>query len=157
MYVLHYMTMLRCWQLVWILIRTNHPCLRVGCHKCLIKWSYQRSYQEFIMCFMSPNSKDVWSLRLMLLSKTPSYWNRIWHTRHTPSRFSTNKTESGVTRPLGSTRSMEWSLQSRSNVGTWGIYVIQLPRVPSIEVTTPPPFPFCIHFNLGVSFLLRGM
>jgi hypothetical protein len=32
MYVLYYTTMLRCWQLIWILVRTNHPCLGVGCH-----------------------------------------------------------------------------------------------------------------------------
>jgi hypothetical protein len=32
MYVMYYASMLRCWQLVWILVRTNHPCLRVGCH-----------------------------------------------------------------------------------------------------------------------------
>jgi hypothetical protein len=32
MYVLYYVLMLRCWQLVWILVRTNHPCLGVGCH-----------------------------------------------------------------------------------------------------------------------------
>jgi hypothetical protein len=25
----------------------------------LIKWRYQRGYREFIMCFMSPNSKDI--------------------------------------------------------------------------------------------------
>jgi hypothetical protein len=31
----------------------------------LIKWSYRQSYQEFITCFMSPNSKDVWSPWLM--------------------------------------------------------------------------------------------
>jgi hypothetical protein len=24
--------MLRCWHLVWILVRTDHPCLGVGCH-----------------------------------------------------------------------------------------------------------------------------
>jgi hypothetical protein len=29
----------------------------MGC--CLIKWSYHQSYQGCIMCFMSPNSKDV--------------------------------------------------------------------------------------------------
>jgi hypothetical protein len=29
----YYAPMLRCWQLVWILIRTDHPCLGVGCHK----------------------------------------------------------------------------------------------------------------------------
>jgi hypothetical protein len=32
MYVLYYASMLRCWHLVWILVRTNHPCLSVGCH-----------------------------------------------------------------------------------------------------------------------------
>jgi hypothetical protein len=32
MYVLYYTSMLQCWQLVWILVRTNHPCLGVGCH-----------------------------------------------------------------------------------------------------------------------------
>jgi hypothetical protein len=71
----------------------------------LTKWSYQRGYWEFIRCFMSPNSKDVWSLWLMLLSKTPSHWNLIWHTRHIPSWFSTNKTEPHTIRLLGSTRS----------------------------------------------------
>jgi hypothetical protein len=32
MYVLYYVSMLRYWHLIWILIMTNHPCLRVGCH-----------------------------------------------------------------------------------------------------------------------------
>jgi hypothetical protein len=32
MYAMYYASTLRCWQLVKILIRTNHPCLRVGCH-----------------------------------------------------------------------------------------------------------------------------
>jgi hypothetical protein len=29
----YYMSMLRCWHLVWILVRTDYPCLGVGCHK----------------------------------------------------------------------------------------------------------------------------
>jgi hypothetical protein len=33
MYVMYYASMIRCWQLVWILVKTNHPCLRVGRHK----------------------------------------------------------------------------------------------------------------------------
>jgi hypothetical protein len=33
MYVMYYASMLRCWQLVRILVRTNHPFLRVGHHK----------------------------------------------------------------------------------------------------------------------------
>jgi hypothetical protein len=33
MYVMYYASMLQCWQLIMILIRTNHPCLRVGCHR----------------------------------------------------------------------------------------------------------------------------
>jgi hypothetical protein len=32
MYVMYYASMLRCWQLVWILVKTNHPYLRVGRH-----------------------------------------------------------------------------------------------------------------------------
>jgi hypothetical protein len=28
----YYASMLRCWHLVWILVRTDHPCLGVGCH-----------------------------------------------------------------------------------------------------------------------------
>jgi hypothetical protein len=29
MYVMYYASMLRCWQLISILVRTNHPCLGV--------------------------------------------------------------------------------------------------------------------------------
>jgi hypothetical protein len=32
MYAMYYASMLQCWQLVRILVRTNHPCLRVECH-----------------------------------------------------------------------------------------------------------------------------
>jgi hypothetical protein len=32
MYAMYYVSMLRCWQPVRILVRTNYPCLRVGCH-----------------------------------------------------------------------------------------------------------------------------
>jgi hypothetical protein len=28
----YYASMLRCWHLVWILVRIDHPCLGVGCH-----------------------------------------------------------------------------------------------------------------------------
>jgi hypothetical protein len=33
MYVMYYASMLQCWQLIRILVKTNHPCSRVGCHK----------------------------------------------------------------------------------------------------------------------------
>jgi hypothetical protein len=33
MYVLYYASMLQHWHLVWILVRTDHPCLGVGFHK----------------------------------------------------------------------------------------------------------------------------
>jgi hypothetical protein len=36
MYVMHYASILRCWHLVWILVRTNHRCLGVGCHNACI-------------------------------------------------------------------------------------------------------------------------
>jgi hypothetical protein len=32
MYAMYYASMLRCWQLIRILVRTNYPYLRVGCH-----------------------------------------------------------------------------------------------------------------------------
>jgi hypothetical protein len=32
MYVLYYASILQCWQLIWILVKTNHPSLRVGRH-----------------------------------------------------------------------------------------------------------------------------
>jgi hypothetical protein len=32
MYVLYYVSMLWCWHLVWILVRSDHPCLGVRCH-----------------------------------------------------------------------------------------------------------------------------
>jgi hypothetical protein len=32
MYVMYYASMIQCWQLVMIIIRTNHPYLRVGRH-----------------------------------------------------------------------------------------------------------------------------
>jgi hypothetical protein len=33
MYVLYYASMLCCWHLIWILVRTDHPYLGVGCHR----------------------------------------------------------------------------------------------------------------------------
>jgi hypothetical protein len=33
MYVMYYVSMFRCWQLIRILVKTNHPCLRVGRHR----------------------------------------------------------------------------------------------------------------------------
>jgi hypothetical protein len=32
MYGLYCASMLRCWHLVWMLVRTDHPCLGVGRH-----------------------------------------------------------------------------------------------------------------------------
>jgi hypothetical protein len=32
MYAMYYASMHQCWQLIGILVRTNHPCLRVGSH-----------------------------------------------------------------------------------------------------------------------------
>jgi hypothetical protein len=42
----YYASMLWCWHLVWILVRTYHPCLGVGCHKPalheVIAWGHAR-------------------------------------------------------------------------------------------------------------------
>jgi hypothetical protein len=32
MYVMYYASMLQYWELIWILVRANHHCLRVGRH-----------------------------------------------------------------------------------------------------------------------------
>jgi hypothetical protein len=45
MYVIYYALMLRCWQLVRILVKTNHPCLRVGHH------NLKYYYSSIIECF----------------------------------------------------------------------------------------------------------
>jgi hypothetical protein len=42
MYAMYYASMIRCWQLIRILVRTNHPCLRVGRH------SWYRSLMRII-------------------------------------------------------------------------------------------------------------
>jgi hypothetical protein len=34
----YYASMLRCWHFVWILVRTDHPCLGVGCHTGVHSW-----------------------------------------------------------------------------------------------------------------------
>jgi hypothetical protein len=39
----YYVSMLRCWHLVWILVRIGHPCLRVRCHR----WTMYLRMHEF--------------------------------------------------------------------------------------------------------------
>jgi hypothetical protein len=49
MYVLYYASTLWCWHLVWILIRTDHPCLGVGCHRpCHFPLSWSESSKMVI-------------------------------------------------------------------------------------------------------------
>jgi hypothetical protein len=38
MYVMYYVSTVWCWQLVRILVRTSHHCLRVGCHRWVRSW-----------------------------------------------------------------------------------------------------------------------
>jgi hypothetical protein len=42
MYMLYYTSMLQHWHLVWILVRTDHPCLGVGFHSFVLKPSRHR-------------------------------------------------------------------------------------------------------------------
>jgi hypothetical protein len=58
MYVLYYASMLQCWQLVWILVRTNHPRLGVGCHtpSALISVSSPWALFCFSATFSGPSS-----------------------------------------------------------------------------------------------------
>jgi hypothetical protein len=120
----------------------------------LIKWSYQRSYQGFIMCFTSSNSRDAWSLRQTWLLKTPSHWNLIWRTRHILSRFSTNKTESHATWLFGSTRSNGMKtpkMKPRANMRTF-----YGPTTTTSFHQGNLPSLLSLHFNLGTRFSLRG-
>jgi hypothetical protein len=39
MYVMYYVSMLQCWQFIWILVKTNHPFVRVGRHRGLVPLS----------------------------------------------------------------------------------------------------------------------
>jgi hypothetical protein len=36
----YYVSMLRCWHLIWILVRTDHPCLGVGCHITYVAYGF---------------------------------------------------------------------------------------------------------------------
>jgi hypothetical protein len=110
----------------------------------------------FIMCCMSPNSRDVWSLWQTWLLKTPSHWNLIWRTRHIPSRSSTNKTESHAIRLLSSTRSNEMSTPKKKPRGNVR---------PSYEPTTPtsfhrgnrpPPISFMHSFQSRDEIFFKG-
>jgi hypothetical protein len=122
-----------------------------------IRWSYHRSYRECIMCFMSPNSKDVWSPWPMLSLKIPSHWNWIWHTRLIPPRFSTDKTGSRATRLLDYTRFNGMITLKRNPRGN---------MKNSYDPTTPsffhrgkhpkPRSPFYKYFNIGTRFLFKG-
>jgi hypothetical protein len=62
MYVLYYASMLRCWHLLWILVRTGHPCLGVGCHNYVdfyyLVQNFQAAYAQLIPGL---NDKSQWS------------------------------------------------------------------------------------------------
>jgi hypothetical protein len=53
MYVMYYASMLQCWQLVRILLRTKHPFLRVGCHTMAHLFMYCIMAHLFLYCIMS--------------------------------------------------------------------------------------------------------
>jgi hypothetical protein len=109
------------------------------------------------MCSTSPNSKDVWNLRLMWLLKTPFHWNRLdlqdpSHQDSRPTRPSHTQQDYSILQDT-----LEWSLRRRSHVGTWRLPAIQLSRISSNEVTTQPPLIFLASITIsGQDFLLRG-
>jgi hypothetical protein len=46
--------MLRCWHLIWILVRTDHPCLGVGCDTVLVTWmSFASGVRKLRRCALS--------------------------------------------------------------------------------------------------------
>jgi hypothetical protein len=62
MYVMYYASMPRCCQLVWILVETNHPCLRVGRH------NWYQSHMSLIHhgrpCFRKPTVRIRFNARI---------------------------------------------------------------------------------------------
>jgi hypothetical protein len=57
MYVLYYASMFRCCQLVWILVMTNHPCLRVGTSQ-LVSESYKYN-TTLTVIFLKTHGEDT--------------------------------------------------------------------------------------------------
>jgi hypothetical protein len=65
----YYASMLRCWHLVWIVVRTDHPCLGVECHNCFL--GLDGYYRWFILNFpkiskpitklLKKGTKYIWS------------------------------------------------------------------------------------------------
>jgi hypothetical protein len=53
MYVLYYASMLRCWHLIWILVRTNHSCLGVDVTGCMLD-------QVYSIPFMGSSTSCTW-------------------------------------------------------------------------------------------------
>jgi hypothetical protein len=122
-----------------------------------IKWSYRQSCREYIMCSTSPNSKDVWNFWLMWLSKTPFHWNSTWPTRPIPSRFSTTKTESHVTKLLGSTRYNGMITPKTKPHGNMKTSCDPTTPSSSRQGNYPTPLVFLASIAIsGCDFLLRG-
>jgi hypothetical protein len=64
MYAIYYASMLRCWQLIRIMIRTNNPCLRVEHH------SWYQSLTSIICCWWPYFQKHTVRIRLDAYIKT---------------------------------------------------------------------------------------
>jgi hypothetical protein len=64
MYVMYYTSLLRCWQLVRILVRTDNPYLRVGCH------SWYQSLMSIMTIVVLTCGKLTWIYFSHLLSVT---------------------------------------------------------------------------------------
>jgi hypothetical protein len=59
--------MLQCWHLVWILVRTDHPCLGVGCHILLCYWNlllrrrgWTRILRRWVLGYVLPRLSFLW-------------------------------------------------------------------------------------------------
>jgi hypothetical protein len=80
MYVLYYTSMLWCWHLVWILVRTDHPCLGVGCHTrklCHMSTSKLCYWSISKLCYMSTNKLCYWDTSKLCYMSTSKlcYWS----------------------------------------------------------------------------------
>jgi hypothetical protein len=80
MYARYYASMLRCWQLIRILVKTNHPCLRVGRHSWYQPYEYNTSLtviflkrydDDMLRCpYKDYSSLNRWQANMDLFSVT---------------------------------------------------------------------------------------
>jgi hypothetical protein len=86
MYAMYYVSMLQCWQLVRILVRTNHPYLRVERHILASPFSLTKEKMDILNHVIDFMTCEMWwrtpplSVTIELILHTPKlvfHWNVV--------------------------------------------------------------------------------